>query len=261
MNLSLFETQELGSTTEPKRIESRHTMSPSPTPELETASTPETFEKTRETTHNPPRQGTRRVPLTAEQRELAAKFVPMAKSLAKPLKMSWPNEGAEFESAALMALVEAAQSFDPSRNVKFATFARYRIWGAIRDVQRGLIVAGWKDDLENAPRVQSFFHDAEEHGRVLGTVHDAPVGQELEAVEFVESWLRKLPPRHAAACREIYIEGKTQGEAAETIGCSKSRLSYIHKEALELINDAWAYQDRTKSLSKDGFKTAKTRPS
>ena len=53
----------------------------------------------------------------------------MAKSLAKPLKKNWPVEGEEFESAALMALVEAAQSFDPARNVKFATFARYRIWG------------------------------------------------------------------------------------------------------------------------------------
>src|SRR2546429_415660 len=71
--------------------------------------------------------GKRRDPLTAQQQSLAEKYLPMAKALAKPLKTSWPLESEEFESAALLALVEAAQSFDPTRNVKFATFARYRI--------------------------------------------------------------------------------------------------------------------------------------
>lgn len=186
----------------------------------------------------------RRVPLTGEQQGLAGRYVPMAKSLAKPLKMAWPLEGEEFESAALLALVEAAQSFDPSRNVKFATFARYRIWGALRDVQRGLITAGWRGDMEHAPSVSSLTYDAEENGRVLGSEPDRPIGEELEAIEFVESYLRKLPDRHATACREIYIHGKTQSEAADTLKCSKSRLSYLHKEALEMINDAWAYRAR-----------------
>jgi len=186
----------------------------------------------------------RRSPLTGDQQELARKYVPMARSLAKPLKMSWPVEGEEFESAALLALVEAAQSFDPARNVKFATFARYRIWGALRDVQRGLITAGWRGDMENAPTVSSLSYDAEEHGRVLGSEPDRRVGEEYEAVEFVENWLRKLPSKHAAACREIYLNDRTQGQAAGHIGCSKSRLSYLHKEALDLLKDSWTYMNR-----------------
>lgn len=190
------------------------------------------------------RAGSRRSPLTAEQQRLAAKYLPMARALAKPLKLNWPNEGPEFESAALMALVEAAQSFDPARNVKFPTFARYRIWGALRDVQRGLITTGWRDDLEHAPTISSLAHDAEEHGRVFGSEPDAPVGQEFEAIDFVESWLRKLPSRHAEACRQIYIHDRTQGEAADRVGCSKSRLSYLHKESLDLLKDAWAHQAR-----------------
>ena len=188
--------------------------------------------------------GSRRSPLTADQQGLATKYLPMAKSLAKPLKMNWPNEGAEFESAALMALVEAAQSYDPTRNVKFPTFARYRIWGALRDVQRGLITAGWRADLANAPSVSSLAFDAEEHGRVLGTEPDAPVGEKFEAIDFVESWLRKLPAKHAEACREIYIHDRSQGEAARHVGCSKSRLSYLHKESIDLLKDAWEHQAR-----------------
>lgn len=184
---------------------------------------------------------TRRTPLTNEQQGLANRYVPMAKSLAKPLKISWPMEREEFESAALLALVEAAQSYDPSRNVKFATFARYRIWGALRDVQRGLITAGYRGDVAHAPSVSSLFFDAEEHGRLLGTEPDGPVGAEFDAIEFVEHWLRKLPAKHAAACREIYLNDRSQGEAANLVGCSKSRLSYLHKESLELLKDAMTY--------------------
>ncbi|MGE3819132.1 MAG: sigma-70 family RNA polymerase sigma factor [Isosphaeraceae bacterium] len=201
----------------------------------------------------------RRVPLTDAQQGLAERYLPMARSLAKPLKRAWPLEGEEFESAAMLALVEAAQSFDPERNVKFATFARYRIWGALRDVQRALVTAGWRGDVENAPSVASLTHDAEERGRVLGTEPDPPVGQELESTEFVEHWLRKLPARHAAACREIYLRGKSQGEAALAIGCSKSRLSYLHKESIELINDAWDYQASLAVKNKNLNKPRKAR--
>jgi RNA polymerase sigma factor (sigma-70 family) len=183
----------------------------------------------------------------------------MARSLAKPLKRAWPLEGEEFESAAMLALVEAAQSFDPGRNVKFATFARYRISGALRDVQRSLITAGWRCDLANAPTVSSLSHDSEENGRVMGAEPDPPIGQEIESVEFVENWLRKLPPKHALACREIYLHGKSQGEAAQAVGCSKSRLSYLHKESLVIINDAWDYQSRSRVRSQSLVKPAKVR--
>lgn len=185
-----------------------------------------------------------RAPLTAEQQGLARRYVPMARSLAKPLKRMWPSEGDEFESAALFALVEAAQSYDPSRNVKFSTFARYRIWGAMRDVQRRLVLVGWRVGVEGAPSVLSLPFDAEEHGRVFGTDEDPPVGTELESADWVENLLRKLPDRHAAACRAIYVDGKSQGETAELLGCSKSRVSYLNTESLALLNDIIAYERR-----------------
>ena len=147
--------------------------------------------------------------------------------------------------------MEAAQSYDATHNVKFSTFARYRIWGALRDVQRGLITAGWRADLENAPNLNSLTLDAEEYGCVLGAEPDRPVGEEHESNEFVESCFKKLPAKHAEACRQIYIHGKSQSEAALAVGCSKSRLSYLHKEALEIINDAWEYQARLEARSKN----------
>ena len=64
------------------------------------------------------------------------------------MKARFPGAGEEFESAAFLALVEAAQSFDSSRNVHFATYARHRIRGALYDVYRELIGS----DLHWAPR-------------------------------------------------------------------------------------------------------------
>jgi RNA polymerase sigma factor (sigma-70 family) len=142
-----------------------------------------------------------------------------------------------------MALVEAAESFDPSRNVKFATFARLRIVGALRDVQRRMAPTGWRSDASHAPSLGSLGPHAELYGRVLHSQPDPPIGEEIQAVEAVEAWLRKLPPKHAAACRQIYLHGKTQAEAAEALGCSQSRLCYLHREAIAMLNGSWYAQD------------------
>jgi RNA polymerase sigma factor (sigma-70 family) len=198
---------------------------------------------------------TLRRPLTTAQQELATRYLPMARRLARPFRESWPSERDEFDSAALLALVEAAQSFDPSRNVRFATFARLRIAGALRDVLRRMAPPGWRNDPSHGPTVGSLGPHAENHGRVLNAEPDPPVGHELEAVEAVEAWLRKLPTRHAAACRLLYVHGKTQAEAAEALGCSQSRLCYMHRESLAMLDGSWygppADDDAVKPADRD----------
>ncbi len=186
----------------------------------------------------------KRTPMTAAQQGLAARYLPMARALARPLKRAWPQEWDEFESAACLGLAEAAQSFDPSRNVKFTTYARHRISGALRDVQRALVVAGWRCDVENAPRIIPLCAETEALGRILGADADPLVGEDLEAVDTVEHWLRKLPKKHAETCRHLYLHDKNQGEAAALIGCSKSRLSYLHKQALGMLNDIVTWENR-----------------
>jgi RNA polymerase sigma factor (sigma-70 family) len=180
-----------------------------------------------------------RRPLTAAQQELARRYLPLARRLTWPSRVAWPASRDEFESAALMALVQAAQAYDPTRQVKFATFARLRIIGALRDVQRRWTPAGWRSDPAHAPLIGPLQSDSELNGRVLNTEPDPPAGWETESAEEVEAWLKKLPPRHAAACRQIYLHGKTQTEAAEALGCSQSRLCCLHREALAMLNGTW----------------------
>ena len=186
----------------------------------------------------------RRMRLNNDQRDLAERYLPLARALAKPLKAAWPGAWDEFESAACMALVEAAGAYEPERGVKFGTFARHRIRGALRDVQRKMVALGWRSDASHAPNVGGMNDETETHGRILNSEPDAPVGSMLEAEEEIDTLLRRLPSRHAAACRELYLMGKTQVEAARAIGCSQSRLSSVHREAIAMLDGSWYAQAR-----------------
>ena len=180
-----------------------------------------------------------RSPLTAAQQSLALRYLPLARSLAKPFKMSWPAHRDDFESAACAALVESAGNYDPERGVLFSTFARHRIWGGLRDVQRSVLALGWRCDPKHAPLVTTLPRDAEGKGRVLGSDAEPPVGQEIEDIDAIEGLLKRLPARHARACRQVYLHGKSQHEAARAMGCSQSRFSYLHREAMSILNGTW----------------------
>jgi len=176
-----------------------------------------------------------RLPLTPERQRLAAAYLPMARALARPFKMAWAQLSDEFDSAACLALVEAAETFDPGRNVKFATFARARIWGALRDAKRRQVPLGYRSEPREAPRVGELPMRPEEVGRVVTAEADGPVGAELEAAEEIERWLSKLPRRHSLACRQIYVHDMTYDEAARSLGCSQSRVAYMHRQAMDML--------------------------
>jgi RNA polymerase sigma factor (sigma-70 family) len=176
--------------------------------------------------------------MTDEQRALAVRYIPMARTMARQALRLGTSEGEELRSAAYMALVEAALTFDPSRKVNFATYARHRIRGALRDYRRLVFRPGWRGDHAHQPVFETMQVDIEDSGRVLGPEPARPVGSEIESTEAVEEWLRRLPRAHAAACRLIYLDGRSQDEAAAILGCSKSYMSRLHRDAINrLIQD------------------------
>jgi RNA polymerase sigma factor (sigma-70 family) len=186
-----------------------------------------------------------RLPLTPEQQTLAVKFLPLARNLAWRFKVAWTAHQDEFESAAYLALVEAAQSYDGSKHVKFQTYARIRIMGELRDVQRGLEIAGFEGDNENAPQIQQLDLDMEEHGRVLLTSEDRPVEEAVAARDTFERWMNALPKNHAAACRNLYVHGMSEARSAADLGLSKARIHGLHQESLELLNESFRWKNPT----------------
>lgn len=174
---------------------------------------------------NPPKP-----PLSDAQRALTLQYLPLARAMAHRIARKWPAGADDFQSAAFLALVEAAGAFDPLRGVSFATFARHRVSGALIDAQRQLFFQGRRGSIEGQPKFVPLEADAESRGRVVGAADEPPVGAELEAADAVEGLLEKLSPRHRAAVRLIHIDGKTQEEAAAVVGCSAATIHRLNRE-------------------------------
>jgi RNA polymerase sigma factor (sigma-70 family) len=154
-----------------------------------------------------------------------------------------PEWKQEFQSAAFLALVESALLFDPARNVDFSTYARHGIWGALRDARRDLEQRS-KRSRRGSPRTVIRIGEAtERHGHVLNSQPDEPVGTELERHETVEAWIGRLPRPHSQAFRLIYLDGRTQEEAAELVGCSKASISRLHDQGLSWLRHGHAPRD------------------
>ncbi len=158
--------------------------------------------------------------LTVAQQELAAAHVPLARKLAAPLKRAWPNDAEEYESEALLALVEAAGKYDPSMPVKFATYARHRILGALKDLHRR--------------KAKAAARDAE---RIVANPEAVSTPQRLDEDEAFDRRIEPLNLRQKAIFRLIYRLGKSQAEAAAILGLSQTTVSEAHREGLERLRE------------------------
>ncbi len=172
-----------------------------------------------------------RRPLTEEQRELATRYMPLARKLARQACSALVSFD-ELEAEAYASLVEAARSFDPQRGVDFSVHAGLRIRGALRDYRRFLFHAAWKGQHLDSPVFQRLGPTDAPKGRVIGKEPEAPVGQAAELHEAIESVIRRLPRPHALACRSIYLDGRSVDETAEALGVSKGYVSHMHCDAI-----------------------------
>lgn len=162
-------------------------------------------------------------PLTAAQSDLAARHFWLAKSIARRAGKSRPGQWDDFQSAANLALVQAAARFDPARGASPATAATCRIWWAMREV----IAAGYKH-----PPMEPLGKHPESRGRAMWTTADPPVGTEIETAELVEQWLQGLTAQQAKVCRSIYQDGRDQVETGRKLGLSRSRVCHLHASAI-----------------------------
>lgn len=199
-------------------------------------------------------------PLDVDRRELAAKYMPLALATARKFAYGWGWIREEMESAALVALVEAARTYDPARNVRFATFLRKRLIGALLDTRRLMCQSFARldpedfDDIDdpNWVRTKSLSNlspdevlDFEE--RIVGdteTTEEMPLCEVHDSlrVEFL-----RLPPRNREVMDGIYVQHLSFDEIAVSLRCSKPRVVAIHRESLDmLLNDRDALDDRPK---------------
>lgn len=168
-------------------------------------------------------------------------------------------------------LLEARQRFDPSRGVRFSTFAYYRVRGAMLD---GVRRQGWirRSAYARLKTLEAADALCEQQGEslaqgpapgvaaraqalddVLAKVSAAyllsAVGQDEEEARdtpetmlereqersAVKASLSELPERERALLETVYFGGATIEEAGARMGLSKSWASRMHAKALERL--------------------------
>jgi RNA polymerase sigma factor (sigma-70 family) len=159
--------------------------------------------------------------------------------------------------AAARGLLRAAELWDPSRGVRFSTFALYQMRS---QVQRWLRI-----DLERI-HVPQYVRDAVYHSkphrlstefrtyqasRALGAGRQAEDfdglpqrpgwdGPSQETLEDLDAAIRKLPAQMRTVIEERYLEEKTLWEVGETLGVTKQRVQQLQVQALEKLRELLA---------------------
>lgn len=184
----------------------------------------------------------------------------------------------DLAAAGALALVTAADAFDPTLGVPFGAYARRRILGAFADEMRSMDWAsrgirrrikettavqetlsaalgrpatvteiatamGTSDDevataLADATRTVGALDDAAESG----LVSELPLPEEAavasERRSVLEHSIAALPERMRMIIHAVYIEERPIKEIAEELGVSHSAVSQQRAEAIRLLRDA-----------------------
>ncbi|MDT0156381.1 sigma-70 family RNA polymerase sigma factor [Microbacterium sp. ARD32] len=184
----------------------------------------------------------------------------------------------ELVSAGALALVTAADAFDPELGVPFGAYARRRILGAFADEMRSMDWAprGVRSRIKETTRVQETLSTAlgrqastveiaatmgvsatevsaalADASRTVTTIDEAceadlasltPLPEESAIVaerrELLQHAIQALPERMRAIVQAVYIEERPVKEIAEELGVSHSAVSQQRAEAIRLLRDA-----------------------
>lgn len=131
--------------------------------------------------------------LTPAQRRRADRFAWLALHLARPFQRRRPDAHDELESAAMLGLTQASLRWRAKHGVKFQTYAKSRINGAMLDELERLRPYGYRKTREDAPHVLSYHQDQD---RQVGTARspsdplDILIAAEEQAA--YEAWLDRL---------------------------------------------------------------------
>ena len=209
----------------------------------------------------------------APERELLKRHAVMLDRMARRLSARTGHAVASEDlwAAGAMGLIEASRRFDPSRDVKFETFAEHRVRGAMVDEMRRMdhLPRRLRDDADKVERA---------HGKLAQQLHREPtveevagaVGGQLEDVMEVMQLLQPAVPvaeeiatsealpadeaydQHerqrvlAAAIAELperlrillalyYDEALTYREIAKILQVSEPRVCQLHSEAMKRL--------------------------
>ncbi len=126
-------------------------------------------------------------------------------------------------SEGLLALIKSVDDFMPSLGVPFAAYARIRIKGAMLDLLRQQARYPKNEDDAGLSKLIS----------MSAAKGEQEVSQEMLAEILIAA--TRLGGKERAVIEQLYIEGRSREEIADSLGVSPSRVSQIHARALKRI--------------------------
>jgi RNA polymerase sigma factor for flagellar operon FliA len=195
--------------------------------------------------------------------ELVQQHLDYAHAIAAELLRGCPPDihRSDLERAAELGLVQAANSYDPSRGSSFVTYAYYRIRGSVYDELRqsrrankvettandyrkndttseGSEAKAEGADLDNAISkvVMSYLLSIENLSHEIASkTTESPMDRMLrkERKETIHRALKQLPTRNREVLRGYYFQELSLKQIGRRMGISESRVSRIHAKGLE----------------------------
>lgn len=210
---------------------------------------------------------------------LIERYLITAKTLAAVLYASRYDDTVEFQDYlqyARVGLLEAIDRYDPAKDVSFATFASYRIRGAILNgIEKSTELAMQRAQRRRlrrerlkALKEENPASREDAFGRMVDLTLDLAIGFLLEEsgvwkgeaadraadpyvslemkrlAERIGLLMAALPERERQIVHGHYFEHKDFGEIGAMLGVSRSRIAQLHTRALRLLRDGYKSLDR-----------------
>lgn len=212
-----------------------------------------------------------------DREELVERYRPFVFSIVKQVSNSFPMrmDFEELVGYGMIGLLEAADRYDPRRNVSFTTFSHYRIKGAVFDglrqmgiltrtphddwtrraaVLNDLIQTAADDNTENPSadvddEIQSISNLvdslipaymlslSQENAPDIADARDLPnVAVEFEdTFNLVRQTIRELPEKEREIIEALYFANLSTTELARKMGVNKSWVSRLHSKAVNRL--------------------------
>lgn len=200
---------------------------------------------------------------------LISNYIPFLKGIVSRVYAKLPKtvDIMDIENYACIGLIDAIKKFDLNRNIKFETYATYRIRGAIIDgirkqdwlsrSQRLRIKNNYENQFENNA-VRNYFSDWENDKFVMLSIDDpdfyekkiadssssddsigglysgmtADFAEKVQNKLFLRKAIGKLTARERKVIFHYYFKGKNFKEIGQLMHITESRVSQINKKIL-----------------------------
>ena len=139
-----------------------------------------------------------------------------------------------------IALVKAAQYFDPAMGFRFTTFATHSIrrllWQARDKSVRQPNFFQWSEGIDGSD------------GGSLVPDHRKGLTDEMVDLEQIERVLSRLTPRHREIVEAFYLQRENMQDIASRVGLTRSRIEQIIKNSIANLRGEPLVRKRRKPI-------------